>query len=407
MGPLPADVRLGIVTALPIECAAMRLVVDDTVPATVPGDRNHYRLGWVPSTDPSNPHAVAITVLPEDGTRSAATICADLLRSFPSVRCVVMAGIAGGVPAPQAPERHVRLGDVVVATDGVVDYDHVRTVEGQDQLRRALDGLSRELLRAERELQVREHSGSRPWDCFLNGSRRAVPHPFVRPADHTDVLYREGRRIRHPDPAASGHLAGRPKIHRGAIGSADRLLRHAARRDQLASRYRLRAIEMESSGIAVGAALHDVHWFVVRGVADYCDNASKNDTWHGYAALVASAYVRALLAACQPFDGGHPTGATGTRLGLDALSAIADALLGIEMLNDDHDRRLFLGLLPNEIRAAVPHNSRARLHVIGIVRTCTEFAHGRQALLRALRAALPADSLQLRNAEAVIGAHWP
>jgi len=291
-GRLPGEISIGIVTALAIECAAIRLLTDDLRRHTVLGDRNYYHVGGIPSVDPDRPHRVVLTVLPEDGTRNAAAVCAGLLRSFPTVRCVVMCGIAGGVPGPCRPDGDVRLGDIVVATKGLVDFDHVRSVERDDQLRRAVDGLSRDLLRAERELEVGEHTGERPWERWLDGTARPIPPLFTRP------------------PGADRW----PRIHRGAIGSADRLIRDAARRDEIACRYDVRAVEMESSGIAVGSALHAIHWFVVRGIADYCDR-DKDDSWHPYASLAAAAYVRALLGECQPL-----TPPDGTRVALHAAS---------------------------------------------------------------------------------------
>src|SRR5262249_59749362 len=64
--------------------------------------------------------------------------------------------------------------------------------------------------------------------------------------------------------------------------------------------------EMEGWGVAVGADLHDRHWCVVRGVADYCDDRTKNDLWHRYASLTAAAYTRSLLEACHPFGMSAP-----------------------------------------------------------------------------------------------------
>src|SRR5688500_15803472 len=109
-------VSVGIVSALWKESAAMRALVEDLRP--VPprsGDRNHYQEGWLPSTDPDRPHRVVLALLPQDGNGNASSVCTDLFRSYPGLECVVMCGIAGGIPAPAVPDRHVRLGDVVVA----------------------------------------------------------------------------------------------------------------------------------------------------------------------------------------------------------------------------------------------------------------------------------------------------
>jgi nucleoside phosphorylase len=387
--PSGAEISIGIVTALAIECAAMRLLTDDLRRCTVAGDRNHYQVGRLPSVDPDRPHRVVVTVLPEDGTRNAAAVCSGLLRSFPTVRCVVMSGIAGGVPGPHRRYRDVRLGDVVVATKGQVDFDHVRSVEGDDQLRRAVDGLSRDLLRAERELEVKEHTGVRPWERWLGGTERPVPPLFGRPPD--------------PDHRSSGgdRTPGRPRIHRGAIGRADRLIRDAARRDEIASRYDVRAVEMESSGVAVGSALHAIHWFVVRGIADYCDR-DKDDSWHPYASLAAAAYVRALLAECYPLAPPE----TGV-VSFDDLMAIIETLLDSEHVRDDTDRDAIMAHLPASIRTAVPDHVRGAVHLAMMVRACVGFSHGKQALLHALRMALPADSLDLLRAESAIEASWP
>jgi tetratricopeptide (TPR) repeat protein len=51
---------------------------------------------------------------------------------------------------------------------------------------------------------------------------------------------------------------------------------------------------MESSGIADATWNHEVGYLVVRGICDYCDS-NKGDEWQEYAALVAAAYMRALL----------------------------------------------------------------------------------------------------------------
>jgi len=78
-----------------------------------------------------------------------------------------------------------------------------------------------------------------------------------------------------------------------------RLLRDAARRDELARRYGIKGVEMEGSGLAVGASLRGVPWFVVRGVSDYCDKL-KDDTWREYASLTSAAFVAVLLRHCRP-----------------------------------------------------------------------------------------------------------
>ncbi|HET8684069.1 MAG TPA: hypothetical protein VFM54_19685 [Micromonosporaceae bacterium] len=400
------DVHVGIVTALPVESAAVRLLVRDLRYKPAPGDPNHYLTGLLPSKDEGRPHRVVVAMQTQDGTRNAAAICTDLSRSFPAMRCVIMCGVAGGVPAPAAPDRHVRLGDIVVATHGVVDYDHARTVNGRSELRRSVEGVSRELLRADRELEVKELGGQWPWREWLESA--ASSPTFARPPDEADVLMRFGRRIDHPPRNRSGHAGGWPRVHRCAIASADRLLRDAVLRDEIAGRYQIRAVEMEASGVAVGAGLRAVGWFVVRGVTDYCDE-TKNDVWHPYAALAAAAYVRALLAECRSFADVHSSDAyppANPAAGRN-LRTLVEALLAISAFRDDYHRREVMALLPQHIRTMVPDSTIARLHVVAMVQTCIDAPDGRESLLDALRAALPAQSADLQRAEAAIDQHWP
>jgi nucleoside phosphorylase len=358
---------VGIVTALAVERAAVQTVIAGLVERAVPGDPNHYLVGDLASREAGRPHRVVVAVQARDGTRNAAAIGTDLLRSFPGVRCLIMCGIAGGVPAPVAPERHVRLGDIISATGGVIDYDHTRTVDGVEHLRRSVGGLSTTLLRADRELEVKELRGYWPWHAWVTS----------RPQD------------------------GWPRVHRCAIGSADRLVRDAVKRDEIAQRHGVRAVEMEASGLAVAADLHDRHWFIVRGVADYCDNESKNDIWHPYASLAAAAYTRALLAECAPFVDAQSPGKPGD------IAHVLDALLEIPQMRDDYQRRAIMALLPDHIRTMIADNVHGRLHVLAMIQTCIDARDGRESLLAALRLSLPEQSPQLRQAVAVIDQYWP
>jgi nucleoside phosphorylase len=279
--PAAPPPTVAVLTALACEFAAVTTVLRHARPIVdgPAGDPNLYFGGELPSRDPGTAHQVVTTVLPHDGNRSAAAVVTDALRSFPAIRCVIFSGIAGGVPASEPSGAPIRLGDVLVAVDGVVDYDHTRTVNGEEQPRRLLHGVSADMLRAVQEVRAAYPSTYVPLQEELD---RVVDPRFVRP---------EGLR--------ASQRPGVPNVHLGAIGSADHLLRDAARRDQLAHRYGIKGIEMEASGLAVAASLRGVPWFVVRGVADYCDEL-KDDTWHYYASMTAAAFVAVLLRHCPP-----------------------------------------------------------------------------------------------------------
>ncbi|MFI7545281.1 hypothetical protein [Actinoplanes sp. NPDC049599] len=309
-GTAGAGPVFGVVTALPEEFAAVRAVLDDPRhPHTVAGDRALYVRGRLPSRAADRPHEVVLTLLGDTGNTAAAEACANLIRSFPSVDTVVMCGIACGVPRPGHPERHVRLGDIAVATWGIADYDHVVETDAGRRPRQSFPLPSPQLVRLARFLAAVEIGGERPWDKWVDVALAPLPG-YARPADSTDVVGDPddaGRTVAHPPADASGHLPGLPKVHLGMIGSADRSLRSAKVRDALAESHRMIALEMEGKGIGSAGFAGGLEWFVVRGISDYGD-ARTTRRWRGYASVVAAAYVRALLAECPPLSprGGHP-----------------------------------------------------------------------------------------------------
>lgn len=297
---------IGLLTAMPEEFHAMLMLLEQAQEISVPPDPARYVSGVLPSRDPARPHHVVLTKTGGTGMNAAADATTNLSRSFPSVDCLLVVGIAAGVPDVQVPQRHVRLGDIVVATWGIADYKHVIARDGREEPRQQFPRPSPLLHRAAEQLQTDELAGVRPWEQWLDTSRSPHLAGYDRPADNTDVLAAHppgSRRPRHPPRTRSGHRPGWPKVHYGRVGSASVSLRDAQLRDQLAAEHNLRAFEMEGAGVGTSAFLNDRNWFMVRGISDYADSGFGT-TWRKYASLAAAAYVRALLGACQPIGTG-------------------------------------------------------------------------------------------------------
>ncbi|HEV2781026.1 MAG TPA: hypothetical protein VGX25_16710 [Actinophytocola sp.] len=287
-------------TAIPEEFVAMRSLLDGYAESYVAHDPAVYVLGTLPSRDEGESHGVALTLLAATATNAAANGCANLVRSFPSITVIIMVGIAAGVPNPPRPEKHVRLGDIVVATQ-IVDFDHVRAVDGDVMPRRPLSLPSPRLTHCVDMLRTDELSGLCTWEQWLDPSRPGLAR-YGRPPEHTDVLHdASGWPLRHPRRDYSGHRKGFPKVHYGPIGSSNRSFRDATTRDQLAAQHGILALEMEGAGIGSSSFLNGREWFMVRGISDYADT-HRSDLWRRYAALAAAAYVRALLAKCLPLE---------------------------------------------------------------------------------------------------------
>ncbi len=112
---------LGIITALSIETVAVQAFLHDNQKLSVPGSGagRRYTFGTVPAADGGS-HKIVLTQA-DKGNNIASIRATLLIEHFPTVRSIIMVGIAGAVPCPSNPEEHVRLGDVVVSdTKGVI-----------------------------------------------------------------------------------------------------------------------------------------------------------------------------------------------------------------------------------------------------------------------------------------------
>ena len=287
---------LGIVTALPKEYAAMKALLDNPESYTV--HEKEYTLGDVASVR-GGVHQVVL-VLAAEGESRAAVRGILLVSAFPSIRDILMVGIAGGVPYPSKPDRHVRLGDVVVSGEGgVVQYDYVTDTGKFIIPRHPPRPPSARLLEAVRLLEADEYNGARPWLTYIDQSLMRIGSK--RPANTTDKLMDSSDlTLLVPHPRDSGRSPGKPRIFRGTIASANRLLKNAKLRDKIRADFDVKAVEMEASGIADAAWETASGYLVIRGICDYCDS-SKSDAWQQYAAAAAAGYTRALISSMPVF----------------------------------------------------------------------------------------------------------
>ena len=269
----------------------MKALLDNPRPCTV--HAREYVLGEIPS-DRGGVHQIVLALAAE-GENSAAIRSTLLLSAFPSLTDLIMVGIAGGIPFPSKPDRHVRLGDIVVSGEGgVVQYDFVTDLGRSVTPRHPPRPPSARLLEAVRLLEAEEFGGARPWLAFIDQALARLESK--RPASTSDVLLDSvtpTRKVSHP--ADPDRKSGRPRVFRGTIASANRLLKNPKTRDKIRDKFGVRAVEMEASGIADATWESSSGYLVVRGICDYCDS-SKGDAWQKYAAAAAAGYARALVA---------------------------------------------------------------------------------------------------------------
>jgi nucleoside phosphorylase len=288
------DYQIGIITALPHEFEAFKVLLENRKEIKVQGTGagRRYILGEI-SSKSKGKHFVVLA-LADMGNNTAAIRATLLLEHFKSVKSIIMVGIAGGVPNVENIEEHVRLGDIVVSNQGgVIQYDFDKETISITEIRSSPRPPSASLFEAVRFLQVSEFGGNKPWINHINEAKNKLN--IIRPSNETDILMSTNNpdnEISHPDDP--DRVNDQPKIFLGTIAAANKLLKNPLKRDQLRDVYRVKAIEMESSGIADATWYHEVGYLVVRGICDYCDE-KKNNVWQKYAAITAAAYTKSLL----------------------------------------------------------------------------------------------------------------
>ena len=288
------NIKIGIITALPKECAAVKLLLENVEECYFDGSGAGHRffIGELKSAN-GGVHKIALGQCGMGNNK--ASIRAIMMKNhFPEIESIIMVGIAGGVPSPDNISKHVRLGDIVVS-EGIIQYDFVKETSGEKICRSDPSKPSAKLLEALDAIKVKEYEGVYAWKSFID---TYAVKKFAKP-NCDDILHDSaGEIVPHPEDIDRDRY---PKIFYGRIASANTLLKSFERRQRLKEEFDVQAVEMEASGIADAAWVTETGYLVVRGICDYCDEY-KNDDWQEYAAIVAACYTRDLIENLPSFD---------------------------------------------------------------------------------------------------------
>ncbi|RSL58400.1 hypothetical protein CEP54_007768 [Fusarium duplospermum] len=304
----PAIYTIAWIAPLEIEAQAALHMLDHRHKGRFPvgrGDDYVFQAGDI------NGHNVIIATLPETqeyGTGSAAALASQVKKFFPNLWFGLLVGVAAGLPnLARDPPLDIRLGDVLVGLPdneraGLIAYELGKETPDGFQLLR----FGRVL--ANTETVVRSAIGGikmmapNDVDEFLPlfEAIKEKEHPrgtFRDPGQEKDVLYSSNSDgtfqvvTRHERPANK-----RTCVWYGPIGSGDKLVKNAEKRNELRDKYGIIGLEMEAAG-----TMNRIPVGVIRGVCDYGDE-HKNKDWQPYAAAMAASYAKAVLHNLGPGD---------------------------------------------------------------------------------------------------------
>jgi nucleoside phosphorylase len=286
------DPTILVVTALELEFTMMKDLLDKIRHDTTLGsEKIQYPHGRILNRD-------VVLALSGVGNNFSSAIATKAIQKYRSIEYVFVTGIAGGVPYLEDPQEHVRLGDIVVCNGmGIIQYDLGKATEtesGQHFSPRNPPRPPDATLLRNAGIHVTD-KGCRAFDYWSYLDRLAADRNISRPAiaDLCDTPWISDSAVEQP-ALPEGYDPSRPRIHFGAIGSGNEVVKSASLRDDLKNKHNVKAIEMEASGVADATWLCDKNYFVVRGICDYC-NPTKNNVWQPYAAAAAAAFTRELI----------------------------------------------------------------------------------------------------------------
>jgi nucleoside phosphorylase len=343
------DFEIALICALRVEFDAVEALFDDYYEddftyGKAPGDPNAYTTGKMCNQN------VVLAYMPGIGKASSASVAASFRTSFSGIKLVIVVGICGGVPFGTDDEREILLGDVIISK-GLIQFDFgrqypnrvVKKVTLQNNLGRPSTEI-RALLEKISSLRNRKRLRDKISSYLAELCRKDGFQMSSYPGADNDKLYQPAYRHKHRDTdvcstcancqdwddevcniamessceetqceageliprarvekakgiGSNGHTltieelheAQKPLVHFGLIASGDVVMKSGLHRDQIVSREKVIAFEMEGAGV-----WDNFPTVVIKSVCDYADS-HKNKKWQKYAAATAASCMKAFL----------------------------------------------------------------------------------------------------------------
>ncbi len=283
-----SDIRIGIITALEEEFASVSSLLQNVKECKNINQKgeagNRFYIGEIKALD-GGTHRVVLTMLPKMGNDFASIIATKLHVYFPSINNFIVCGIAGGVP------KSVGLGDVVVSTSGVIEYDYGADKVDEFVCKEPPSECGAFLLQSVKYLIAHELRYGESWSKKLQQIINLMKADFSRPL-REGVHFELNEQKKYIEVETPTKV--KSQIFYGKIASGNAVEKNHIKRDRLAQKHEIIAIEMESGGVNHSTQSSLGGYIAIRGICDYCDE-HKNNAWHNYAAAVAAAYTYTLI----------------------------------------------------------------------------------------------------------------
>lgn len=300
----PLDYTVAWIAPLSVELAAAKALLDKRHMGRLNfGDK---RSDCVFTAGEMRGHNIVIATLPDGqpyGNGSVASIASQLKSLFHNLWFGLLVGVAAGIPdLSRHPPQDIRLGDVLVASakgnaPAVMAYSLGKEL-GQHGFQILRQGHALETAAPIVRSAISHIKGplKEQLPLFLPfyeeiKDKEHDSGTFIDLGQEKDKYYTGDKAVARPTRPPPE----RTRIWYGTIGSADTRMRYSEKRDALQKEHNLIGLEIGAAG-----ALNCLPVGVIRGVCDYGDE-HNNRTWQPYAAAMAGAYAKAILAHVTPW----------------------------------------------------------------------------------------------------------
>jgi nucleoside phosphorylase len=231
-----------------------------------------YFTGEIASKLTQRHYRVAITCIGEAGTAECSGAATSLIYDY-RPKILILVGIAAGL------KSKTKIGDVIIS-EIVWGYEKASLETGHRREIRVLprpdvgridfsvqQDIATYLSGFEKEYRIEEH--------FMTMGGK-----YPQPGEKNQALY-------------TSHVLAKPRIIHGTLASGNKLLKNPnfLHSMQVHAHSRIKAGEMEASGLVAACRQQKVPWLVVRGISDFGDRF-KSDDFHAFAAQMAAAVLR-------------------------------------------------------------------------------------------------------------------
>eukprot|EP00095_Tigriopus_kingsejongensis_P000269 maker-scaffold329_size204955-snap-gene-1.21 protein:Tk00269 transcript:maker-scaffold329_size204955-snap-gene-1.21-mRNA-1 annotation:"PREDICTED: hypothetical protein LOC100649604" len=283
--------------------------------ATV-GEANVYTLGDLGS------HRVVTTKLPLIGNGKDALIATGstttrLLGTFQRVEQVFLVGVGGAVPHFTDFEKHVRKGDVVIASPisaedrSIYKHSEVIFCKNGDIKFETKSWCPPDLgIQELAQNLVKKHEANpseAPWLHYFRSAQQELEAEtgtdWSRPPADTDKLYMsmgggDVIEVGHPPPKGQTEdprVYGEPLLHFGPIASGKKIALDDQLRQEFAARFHTPCFDTELDAVVESIYGNRKDQYVlIRGITDYKDG-TRDREWQNYSSLMAAAVLRSIV----------------------------------------------------------------------------------------------------------------